>query len=47
MNQAAGKQLVADIVHAVEGEISRVEQEAICACQVIDQRLKGYETAGA
>ena len=31
----------------MKAEITRVEQEAIRARQVIDQRLKGYEDAGA
>ena len=47
VDQAAGKQLMADSVHELRTELNRVEQEAIRARQVIDQRLKGYETASA
>ena len=47
MDQAAGKQSVSASVHEIKVEINRVEQEAIRARQVIDQRLKGYEDAGA
>ena len=47
MDQAASKQSVLDIVHELKMEINQVEQEAIRALQVIDQRLKGYEEAGA
>ena len=47
MDQAAGKQSVFDSVHELKVEINRVEQEAIYARQVIDQRLKGIEDAGA
>ena len=47
VDQAAGKQSVLDSVHEMKAEIHRVEQEAIRARQVIDQRLKGYEDAGA
>ena len=47
VNQGAGKQAVSDSVHKIKVEINRVEQEAIRARQVIDQRLKGYEDAGA
>ena len=47
MDQAARKQSVLDSVHEIKWEINRVEQEAIHARQVIDQRLKGYEEAGA
>ena len=47
MDQAAGKQSISDSMHEIKAKINRVEQEAIRACQVIDQRLKGYEDAGA
>ena len=46
VDHTAGKQSVSDSVHQIKAEINRVEQEAICARQVIDQRLKGYEDAG-
>ena len=47
MDQAAGKQSVLDSVHELKVELNRVDHEALRACQVIDQRLKGYEDAGA
>ena len=47
VDQAAGKQAVSNSMHEIKVEINRVEQEAIRARQVIDQRLKGYEAAGA
>ena len=47
LDQAAGRKSVSDSVYELKTEINRVEQEAIRARQVIDQRLKGYETAGA
>ena len=47
MDQAAGRQSVSDSVHELKREINHVEQEAIRACQVIDQRLRGFEDAGA
>ena len=47
VDQAAGKQAVLDSVHELKGEINRVEHEALCARQVIDQRLKSFEAAGA
>ena len=47
VEQTAGKQAVYDNVHEMKAEINRVEQEAIRAFQIIDQRLKGYEDAGA
>ena len=47
MDQVAGKQSVSDSVHEIKMEINYVEQEAIRARQVFDQRLKGYEEAGA
>ena len=47
VDQAAGRQSVSDSVQELKTEINRVEQEAIQARQIIDQRLKGYEDAGA
>ena len=47
MDQVAGRQSVSDTVHELKTEITRVEQEAIRARQVIDQRLQGFEDAGA
>ena len=47
MDQAAGRKLVSDNMHELKTESNRVEQEAIRARQVIDQRLKGFEDAGA
>ena len=47
MEQAAGKQKMADNVHEIKTEINRVEHEAIRARQVLDQRLTGFERAGA
>ena len=47
MDQAARKESVSDSVHEVKIEINRVEHEAIRACKVLEQRLKGIEDAGA
>ena len=47
VDQAAGKQAIADSVQEMKVEINRVEQEVIRARQIIDQRLKGFEDAGA
>ena len=47
MEQTAGKQSVSDSVHELKMEINRVEHEAIRACQVIEQHLKSFKTAGA
>ena len=47
MDQAAGKESVLDSVHELKVEINRVEHEALRARQVIDQRLKSFEDAGA
>ena len=41
------KQSVSDSVHEIKVEIKRVEHEAICARNVLEQRLKGIEDAGA
>ena len=46
VDQVARKQSVLDSMQNLKVEINRVEQEAIHARQVIDQRLKEYEAAG-
>ena len=47
VDQAAGKQLVSGGVHEIKVEINRVEDEAVRARKVLEQRLKGIEDAGA
>ena len=47
VDQAAGKQSISDSVHEIKVEINRGEHEAICACKVLEQRLKGIEDANA
>ena len=47
VEQAARKQQLLDSMHEIKMEINRIEHEAIHARQVLDQRLKGFEMAGA
>ena len=47
MDQAAGKQQMADHVYEIKVEMNHVEKDAIHARQVLEQRLKGFETNGA
>ena len=47
VDQAARRKSISDSMHELKTEINRVEQEAIRARQVIDQRLQGFEDAGA
>ena len=47
VDQAARKQQVTDSVHEIKVKINHLEHEAIRTRQVLEQRLKGFETAGA
>ena len=40
-------QQVADSMHEIKVKINRVEHNAIRALQILEQPLKGFETAGA
>ena len=39
--------MVADHMYKIKVKLNRVEHDAIRARQALDQRLKGFETAGA
>lgn len=45
MEQAAVKEQVINSVHKIQVEINRVEHKAIGARKVLEQHLKGFETA--